>query len=82
LNSPPPPFSFIPPHIPGIASTGIIFPFTCTVHSIYTYYKDILKLTSNKRKSAGTLSPTERQTVSPGTKSRASVCSNFPSRTL
>jgi hypothetical protein len=34
LNSPPPPFSFILPHlpIPGIVSTDVIFPFTymCT----------------------------------------------------
>lgn len=38
--------------------------------------------TSKRRRSAGTLSPTDRQTVSPGTSSRARRCSRRPSRTL
>jgi hypothetical protein len=40
LNSPPPPFSLTPTPIPGVVSTGIIFPFTyictqylCCIHS-------------------------------------------------
>lgn len=38
--------------------------------------------TSKRRRSAGTLSPTDRQTVSPGTSSLASRCSRLPSLTL
>lgn len=38
--------------------------------------------TSNRRRSAGTLSPTDRHTVSPGTSSLASRCSRTPSLTL
>jgi hypothetical protein len=40
LNSPPPSFSFIPPPIPRIASTGLIFPLTymctqyCTIFNL------------------------------------------------
>lgn len=42
----------------------------------------LLCVTSKRRRSAGTLSPTDRQTVSPGTSSLASRCSRFPSLTL
>ena len=38
--------------------------------------------TSKSRRSAGTLSPTDRHTVSPGTSSLASMCSRFPSLIL
>lgn len=42
----------------------------------------VVRVTSKRRRSAGTLSPTDRQTVSPGTSSLASRCSRLPSLTL
>lgn len=44
--------------------------------------KKLTKLASNRRMSAGTLSPTDKNTMSPGTRSRARNVSNFLSLKL